>query len=560
MHINLRIAGEAGQGVQTTGSLLVDALTSMGLYVFSTQSYMSRIRGGLNWFDIRISDQELFSGSDLADLLVALTEESLRELSSRVTKGGRVLFDGDSVSNGIAIGFRKVAKEASGSPLMANSVAAGAVFGLLGYDLDALCRHIAGVFKKKGAGSVEKNLACAHRGYEIAASNTPIRSPKGNGASAETYDGSTAVGLAAATAGIKFVTSYPMTPSTGTFTCLASLADEYGIVVEQAEDEIAAINMVCGACYAGVPAMTTTSGGGFALMTEGLSLAGMMELPAFVMLSQSPGPATGLPTRTGQEDLKFAVCAGHGEFPRAIFAPGSPEQAYELTRHALVTAHKYQTPAILMIDQFLADQRKNVAELSRESRPIDRHITACPSGDYRRYAVTSDGVSPRALPGGDVFVVSDSDEHTEEGHITEDLDVRVQLQEKRLRKGAAMTSDVLPPTRYGPVDADLLLISWGSTYGPCREAVDSLNASGHSAALLHFAQVWPLNPKVVRQALGSSGPSANRSARTICVENNATGQFASLLRERGILATCDLFLKYDGMPFTGEEIMGRVIE
>ena len=551
MDINVRIAGEAGQGVQTTGRLLVDAFARMGLHVFSTQSYMSRIRGGLNWFDIRVGDQELFSGAEKADLLVALTQEALRELAAQVNPGGVVLFDGDERPGAVAIAFRQVAREVAGTPVMANTVAAGAVFAVLGYDVERLCECLANVFGKKAPETVATNVSCARRGYELAAANGgPMAAPNDTGAPPRASDGSAAVGLAAATAGVKLVCSYPMTPSTGVFTFLAGAADEYGIVVEQAEDEIAAINMVCGAVYAGAPAMTTTSGGGFTLMAEGLSLAGMMELPAFIVLSQRPGPATGLPTRTGQEDLKFAVNAGHGEFPRAVFAPGSPAQAFDVTRLALETAHRYQTPAILLLDQFLADQRTNVAEFDRTPRPIERCVVEHPAPDYVRYEVTESGVSTRALPGGAAFVVCDSDEHTEDGHITEDLDARVRLQDKRLRKYEAVTANALPPERYGPDEAELMLIAWGSTYGPCREAVDILDAGGGSAAMLHFAQVWPLNAQALRAD----------AKRVICVEGNATGQFASLLRERGMLAECESLLKYNGMPFTGEEIARRVSE
>jgi len=563
MDLAVRIAGEAGQGVQTTGNLLVGAFAGIGLHVFATQSYMSRIRGGLNWFDIRIGDRELFSGREKADLLVALSAEALEALRPEVTDQGVVLFDGDGGPGVLSLEFTQTAKELTGSAQMANTVAAGAVFALLGYGADPLCDYLVKQFKKKGEAVVESNLQCARRGAELAASIEagPVidvlpdgPTPPTGEAPGDVCSGTQAVGLAAATAGVKFVTSYPMTPSTGVFTFLAGVADDYSIVVEQAEDEIAAINMVCGATYAGVPAMTTTSGGGFALMCEGLSLAGMMELPAFILLAQRPGPATGLPTRTGQEDLRFARHAGHGEFPRALFAPGTPHQAYELTRRGLATAHKFQTPVILVIDQFLADLQKNTPPLDRSLRPIDRCLLADPPADYVRYAVTPDGISPRARPGLGPFVVCDSDEHTEDGHITEDLGVRVRLQDKRLAKRKGLLAEVLPPEVYGRREAETLLVAWGSTYGPCREAVDRLNADGHSAAMVHFAQVWPLDTEAIRPLLAPEDPK-----RLIVVEGNATGQFASCLREAGALDQCELLLRYDGMPFTGEEIATRVL-
>ena len=338
-----------------------------------------------------------------------------------------------------------------------------------------------------------------------------------------------------------------MSPSTAVFTCLAGLADQYGIVVEQAEDEIAAVNMICGATYAGVPAMTTTSGGGFALMAEGLSLAGMMELPIVIMLAQRPGPATGQPTRTAQQDLNFALYAGHGEFPRAIFAPGTPQQAHDITRRAFETAHRFQSPAIILADQFLIDLQTNLPALPADPRPIDRHIVTDAGADYVRYAVTADGVSPRAIPGGDAIVVCDSDEHDDAGHLTEDFAARVRQTDKRLAKQRLMAAESLAPQRYGREDAETLLIAWGSTYGPGREAVDRLTAGGDSVAMLHFAQLWPLNVEAVRNAIG-------RPKRIIAVEGNCTGQFAALLRQVGAIGDCRTILRYDGLPFTGEQI------
>jgi 2-oxoglutarate ferredoxin oxidoreductase subunit alpha len=458
----------------------------------------------------------------------------------------------------VGIKFEEVAKELTGAKIMANAVAAGAVFAVLGYEVGRLEEQFAARFGGKGEEVVAGNVKCARKGAELAAGQAgKLKAPGPGKAPHAICSGNEAVGLAAATAGVKLATSYPMTPSTGVFTFLAKVADEYGIVVEQAEDEIAAVNMVCGATYAGVPAMTTTSGGGFALMAEGLALAGMLELPIFIFLGQRPGPATGLPTRTGQQDLKFAINAGHGEFPRAVFTPGTPQQCYDLTRRGLETAHKFQSPVILMSDQFLADMRKNCTGLDTSYRPIDRHIMEAPSADYVRYAVTRDGVSPRALPGSEAFVVMDSDEHTEDGHITEDLGARVRLQDKRMRKQEGMAAEALAPEWYGPELVECILIAWGSTYGPCREAVYLLNHGECSVGMLHFPQVWPLDGKKARDEIRARGPTKGKP-RVVSVEGNATGQFASVLREMGAVDECELMLKYNGMPFTGEEIAARV--
>jgi len=573
MDLNLRIAGEAGQGVQTTGNLLVGAFARMGLSIFATQSYLSRIRGGLNWFDVRIGDRQLFSGREDADLLVALTPKALPTLQPHMSDGGIVLLDStDKAAEGcICLPLTKTAKDVGGSEVMANAVAAGAAMRVLGYPLDALQAFLGDEFQKKGDEKVAANRRCAEAGANLFAREPPLlAAPKPCSKAVSLSSGTQAIVLGAASAGVKAVFGYPMTPGTGVLQGLAAAGDDYGIVVEQAEDEIAAVNMACGAAYAGVPALVATSGGGFALMVEGLALAGMLELPLVIVIAQRPGPATGLPTRTAQQDLLFALRAGHGEFPRAIFAPGSPGQAYALTRRALQTAHKFQSPALLLADQFLMDMETDAPcpsaspaveaggdapPLDRTARPIDRCILADPPEDYVRYAVTESGVSPRAIPGGRAFVIVDSDEHTEDGHITEDLAARVRLQDKRLRKAGGLLSEALPPERYGPEDAERLLLCWGSTYGPCREAVDILRECGERVAMLHFAQVWPLDVQKVRKAIASKKKPPKRIQ---CVEGNATGQFASLLRTVAALAECESVLQYDGLPFTGRTLAERL--
>lgn len=551
MDVNIRIAGEAGQGVQTAGDLLVQVFAGLGLHVLATQSYMSRIRGGLNWYDVRIADTPLPGGTERVDLLVALTGVALEELRGEVAPGGLVLFDGESQEGVISVEFSRLAKETGGSVVMSNAVASGAVFAALCYDVERLVEHLGHMFGKKGPEVVERNAACARQGAAVFAAKAGcLAAPRPGEAPGYLTNGSNAVALGAATAGVKFVSSYPMSPSTGVLNGLADLADRYGIVVEQAEDEIAAINMACGANYAGVPAMTTTSGGGFALMTEGLSLAGMMELPVFIYLAQRPGPATGLPTRTGQEDLRFVISAGHGEFARAVFAPGNLRQCYDLTRHALQVAHRYQTPAVLLSDQYLADLHANLPPLDEAYQPIDRCLELSAGAGYERYVVTESGISPRAMPGGEALVVMDSDEHTPDGHLTENLAVRVEMVDKRLRKEAGLLAEALPPERYGAAEADTLLVCWGSTYGPAREAVDLLTAAGHSVAMLHFSQVWPLSGEALRPLL--------QARRVLCVEGNARGQLAAVLREIGALSECELILRYDGRPFTGSGLAEEV--
>lgn len=552
MDLNIRICGEAGQGVQSAGNLLIDVLVAGGLHVFGSQSYMSRVRGGANSYDVRIADVELSSARETANLMVAFTDEALEHFCHDAGADCLVISDGDQEREGsLTLPLTTVARETGGMAVMVGSVAVGAILALLGYAPQPALKLLKTRFARKGEGVVERNIACLERGAALVESRCgSVPGPKGNvDPIGRVYSGSEAVGLGAAASGVKLVCSYPMSPSTGVFTHLAGCADRYGIVVEQAEDEIAAVNMICGASYAGVPAMTTTSGGGLALMGEGVSLAGMTELPILILNSQRPGPATGLPTRTGQEDLNMAVHSGHGEFPRAVFAPGHLAQCHALTRRALETAHRFQTPAILMIDQFLADMQKNIAALSEELHPVDRCVVPSPSEDYHRYAITENGVSPRALPGSGPFVITDSDEHTADGHLTEDLAAHLEQQDKRLRKRRALLDEALCPETY-PGPAAEVLLCWGSTYGPCREAVDLLRAAGRDVCMIHFAQVWPLDARRIAPLLAGR--------RIHVVEGNATSQLAGLLRSIGALEDFSPMLRYDGLPFTGQGIAGRV--
>jgi len=360
--------------------------------------------------------------------------------------------------------------------------------------------------------------------------------------------GADTVTLGAIAGGCNFIASYPMSPSTPVLTGLAQRSHEFGIVVEQAEDEIAAINMALGAWYAGGRAMVTTSGGGFALMGEGVSLAACTETPIVIHLAQRPGPATGLPTRTEQGDLNLALHAGHGEFPRAIYAPGTIEEGFTLTRRAFETADRWQVPAFVLTDQYFIDSYYDIARLPLPARPLPNRI-ARTSADYRRYALTRDGLSPRGIPGlGEGTVAVDSDEHTEEGYITESSHVRRSMVHKRLARLARLRAEALRPRRVGPPSADTLALCWGSTFHAVREALEGLGR--RDIAMLHFVQVYPFNPGVVRQLAAAR--------KLVVIEGNATGQFARLLRaELGVDADAAV-RKYDGHPLTVEEVAGAL--
>jgi 2-oxoglutarate ferredoxin oxidoreductase subunit alpha len=371
--------------------------------------------------------------------------------------------------------------------------------------------------------------------------------------------GNDAIGLGAIASGVKFYSAYPMTPSTGIMNYIAGKEEEYGIIVEQAEDEVAAINMALGASFAGARAMTGTSGGGFALMVEGLSLAGITETPVVIALAQRPGPATGLPTRTEQGDLQFALHTAHGEFPRVIFAPGTPEQAFYLTNKAFGIAEKYQIPVILLTDQYLADSEWtfNTFDLGKihysDHRLRGDALKNLP--DYKRHAFTETGVTPLGIPGDSKhLVVTDSDEHDEEGHIIEDGETRIKMMDKRLfKKLPHIREDIAPPLSYGSDNPDILLAGWGSTYGLLKEAVDVLSKDMNTG-MLHFSEIYPF-PEVEKFDYLSLLKNAKAA---LCIENNATSQFARLMRAETGFEFKIKINKYDGRPFMLDSLLGEI--
>jgi 2-oxoglutarate ferredoxin oxidoreductase subunit alpha len=341
-----------------------------------------------------------------------------------------------------------------------------------------------------------------------------------------------------------------MSPSTGVLTFLAKHAKTFDIVAEQAEDEIAAINMGIGAWYAGARAMVTTSGGGFALMTEGVSLAGMLESPMVIHLAQRPGPATGLPTRTEQGDLELALYAGHGEFPRIIFAPGKIEDAISLTQRAFNLADKYQVPVFILTDQYFIDSYYNTVAPDLSKLKIEKHIVRTEK-DYHRYELTESGISPRGVPGfGDGLVAVDSDEHDTEGHITEDLDLRIRMVDKRLKKGTLMKEDNIPPELTGAQNYKNLVVCSGSTQNIVQEAMKKLGRD--DVSLLHFKQVYPL-PDETTEYL-------QEAEKIIIVENNATSQFAKLIKLQTGIDIQHKILKYSGLSFSVEELAEELKE
>jgi 2-oxoglutarate ferredoxin oxidoreductase subunit alpha len=515
---------------------------------------------------MRFSESPLYASRETIDILVALDKASIEVHEEEVSRDGMIIYDASALKEPrdgpqfLNVPFMDLAVQ-HGGRIMANTVATGAVIGMLGMGFDLLLETITRTLEKKGTETVTANVNAARAGYDYAVreclrcafSVAPV------GAGKMLIAGNDAIGFGAIAAGCKFYAAYPMTPSTGIMNFIAGQASKCGIVVEQAEDEIAAINMIIGASFGGVRAMTGSSGGGFALMVEGLSLAAMTETPVVIALAQRPAPATGLPTRTEQADLLFALHAGHGEFPRVIFAPGNPEQAFYLTHKAFDLAEKYQIPAFILTDQYLAD-----SEWTCEHFDLDRmkYTDYRLRGDvlrdlpnYRRHEYTETGATPLAIPGETThLVVTDSDEHDEEGHLTEDGQIRNKMVDKRLfRKLPRIAAEIAPPLAYGHEEPEMVLVGWGSTYGPMRESVDLLGRTT-KIAMLHFSEVYPLPLRNEFDYIAFLG----KARQTICIENNAMGQFASLVKAETGYEFKDKINRFDGRPFTVDSLVKEI--
>ncbi len=549
---NILIGGEAGQGLVTLGQLLARCLVRSGYRIVVTQAYQSRIRGGHNTFTIRTGSEEIQAPKRAVDLLISMNEETVRRHGGRLAERGVTIVD-ESVElicdTCIRVPFRELAE-----PRFFNVAALGVAGCILGLKQELICTLLDELFAKKKPEMMEKNGQVLDRAYQWAASQgtNHLELPRLEDPPQRwMLNGNEAVAFGAISAGVRFCAYYPMTPSTSIPMTLIATAKETGVLVEQGEDEIAVINMALGASFAGAPSMVATSGGGFALMVEGVSLAGMTETPIVIVVAQRPGPATGLPTRTEQGDLEMVLHAGHGEFPRAILAPGSVEECFHLTRKAFELAERYQGPVFILTDQFLADSYRAVDPIDVEAlSPVEAgYVSGDVPSPYKRFAMTSDEISPRLLPGRtNHLVVADSDEHDEAGHITEDLVLRNRMVEKRLKKMEGLLREVVPPDYEGTALPELLFVSWGSTKGAVSEAAARLREAGRDVATLHFSQLWPLIPG---QFLGK----LEGAQEVVAVEGNATGQFSRILRGETGFDIQRVILRYDGLPITPDYIL-----
>ncbi|WP_024821811.1 2-oxoacid:acceptor oxidoreductase subunit alpha [Aminobacterium mobile] len=560
--VSLVLCGAAGQGVQTVEELLVKAIRHVGYSVFASREYMSRVRGGNNSTEIRFSPWPVRAFVDRIDVLVPLSEGIRENVRRRISSQTLIIGDRNVLrTEGEELGgryfnveFLNIASEIGGV-VFANFVAAGMLLGMIGGGLEIGYSFCNEKFAPKGQIIVDKNKEALDRGFKIGQTLTEGTLPfisgdsKGRTLHRSVLSGTEALSLGALAGGCTFIAAYPMSPATGVLSFMAQCASQLGVVVEQTEDELAAINMALGAGYAGARAMVTTSGGGFDLMTEGVSLAGIMEVPVVIHVGQRPGPATGMATRTEQGDLHVALYGGHGEFPRAVFAPATLEEAVRIGAKSFYIAEKYHIPVIILTDQYFLNSYYDMAIPDLESLSFPSMIVKSEK-DYCRYKFSSNGISPRSVPGnGKGLIGADSHEHDEEGHVYEDFDLRKCMVDKRFRKLALMRCEAEEPLFVGAQDYRILIIGWGSTFHILEEALEFI---GHSqVALMHFQQLYPL-PASLSERL-------EQAQNIIVVEGNKTGQFAHLLRQETGRKVDSIITNYNGLQFSVEQIVRELV-
>ena len=566
--ITVKIGGEAGFGIMSSGSMLARAFSRHGYYVFTLNEYPSLIRGGHNAVTVRVATEKFFSLDRSLDILIALNKETVELHKNELGKGTVVVFDphdyewkAKELPTGVTlvpVSFRDIVEKLGGEVVMRNTVALGAGLAIMGSPFEFLTEVISDQFARKGEAVVNHNIEIARAGYDAVGDAATKLSAARLDSIEKNKDyllinGSEAVGLGAVRAGLKFAAIYPMTPINALISFLADHAKSLGIVYKQPEDEIAGINMAIGAALCGVRSMVATSGGGFALMVEGLSLAGMIEVPLVIDMGMRVGPATGMPTWTEQGELGFIIHAGHGEFARIVLAPGDAIEAYELTIKAFNLADQFHVPVFVLTDKYLNESQWCVEAFRLKGEVIIDRGKIMPgqkeasTTSFKRYDLTAvDGVSARSFPGmnGGQYIAN-SYEHDETGLVSEDSGNREAMVKRRLQKLEAIGKSIMPPVIYGNTTSQTIVVTWGSTLGPVLEAL------GDTARIVHFPWLYPFPTDATKELLTGA-------TRVIDIEQNATGQLALLIRAETGIEIVEKLLKYDGRPWLPEEIIGRI--
>lgn len=570
-----KIGGEAGYGILSAGAMFARVILRAGLYLYDYTEYPSLIRGGHNTFEVTVAVQKVFAPRRPINILVALNQDTIELHRNELSDKAVVLYNSNNIQTEpdffppeievVGVPLEDIAVKSGAKEVARNVVALGASFAYLGLPYERLKEIILLNFqlKKKDEQIVSSNVAAGQAGYNYIKNNfkqeslwqvKPLDNPgrmilAGNGG----------IVWGAIKAGCKFLAAYPMTPASSILHVMAAQSRKYDIIVKHTEDEISAINVAIGAGYTGVRAMTATSGGGFALMTEAWGMAGIVEVPLVVVEAMRTGPSTGMPTWTGQGDLKFLLSASQGEFPRFVIAPGNVEQCYRYIQEAFNLAEQYQTPVMFITDKFLAASHESLSKEDFKDTGIERGSILTEGepikiSDYRRYKYTDSGVSPRSLPGtkGGEHIAN-SDEHNEKGFSEEGAEERTKMMDKRFRKEEMVKQSLPEPELEGDKHADITLISWGSTRGPIIEAMAELKEQGKKVNFLQIIYISPFPVKKVKEVF-------KKAKKVAIVENNKTGQLAGWLREQTGLAPDYKILKYDGRPFFTHELVETIKE
>jgi 2-oxoglutarate/2-oxoacid ferredoxin oxidoreductase subunit alpha len=568
----LKVAGESGMGLLSVGKVVAKILKDMGFYVHSDREFPSLIKGGFSNMQIDFGLSPIRSLSRHADLVIALDREGLVEYVDAVGEGGVVVhgYERHDKIMGLEekarqrkvtllyLPARTIARSLGGSDLMVNMVLLGLLWRVMGLPMKPLEGAIREQFAKKPA-LLEIDLKCVRAGYEAQGLKVPeykIQLPKSKPKEI-LIDGNMGIALGAIKAGVRAYYAYPMSPASSILTYLANFSHDTGMLVKQAEDEITAAQMAIGSMFMGTRAFTATSGGGFDLMTETVSLAGITETPLVIVLAQRPGPGTGLPTWTAQGDLKMAIHSSHGEFTKIVLAASDPLSAYELIQHAFNLAERFQTPVVLLTEKAIAEAQTMVDLDKTEAITIERglvtsekDLAALKPSD--RFKITEDGISRRWIPGSSaVGYYGNGDEHNEDGTLTENGPEVAAIVAKRMRKLKTIQDALPDPVVYGPKKAALSLVGWGSSKNAALDAMERLAEKGIKVNYLHYEYLWPLRDEAFR-AFFKANPNVH------ILENNYQGQLADILEGRTGLKFKGRLLKCDGRPFFRRDVTDYV--
>lgn len=561
-NFTFKIGGQAGQGIKSVGLMFARLATRSGYWVHNHTEYPSIIRGGHNVTGVTVSAEPVHAPTKHTSLLVALNKETVNLHQSEFIPGTIIVCDESIKPDGnlqdqvtlLSIPMNKLARDADGGELISNIVALGSVAALLSADPNLIDNLINTEFSDKEPAIRISNRKAAKAGFDFIITNfpqhiKPVLKPRENITPLSVFNANDTIALGAIAAGMQFSAIYPMTPTSNILHVLAPLQQKYGFIYKQPEDEISGINMALGASFAGARSMVATSGGGFCLMTEAYGLAGMTETPIVIIEGMRGGPSTGMPTWSEQADLRFILHAGQGDFPRIVLAAGDPEEAFHLTLKAFNLADKYQTPVVLLIDKNICEDDQSYPPFDYSRYEIDRgKLTTEKIDNFARFIPADDGISIRSLPGTGNHFVANSDEHDASGYSSEEVNNRVEQMNKRMKKlETYIKEDLPPPILYGPEQADITIVSWGSNKGAILESLKFCP----SVNFLHLTRINPFPVQAVSEIL-------KKTKHILNIECNYSAQMAGLIRERTGVEITDHLLRHDGRLIYPEEIIDKL--